>query len=88
MATDSQANFQLVRLANEIDRLAGQVAALIAFVEATGSPVPDCEFTNMHGRVEKMAQNRVGNDPNGAPEVYAVETVERLQKATKKRRPY
>ena len=88
MATDSQANFQLVRLANEIDRLAGQMAALIAFVEATGSPVPDYEFTNMHGRVEKMAQNRVGNDPNGAPGVYAVETVERLQKATKKRRPY
>jgi hypothetical protein len=88
MNTDRQANFQLVRLANEIDRLAGQVAALIAFVEATGIPVPDCEFTSMQGRVERMAQKRVGTDPNGAPGVYAVETVERLQKATKKRRPY
>ena len=88
MGTDSQANFQLARLAHEIDRLAGQVAALIAFVEATGSPVPDCEFANVQGRVEKMAQNRVGTDPNGAPGVYAAETVERLQKATKKRRPY
>lgn len=88
MATGSQTNAQVAELANEIDRLSGQVAALIAFLEATGIPIPDVEFTKVQDCARKMARNRMGTDPGGAPELYAGRTVELLQKATRMHRPY
>lgn len=88
MATGSQTDARVTELANEIDRLSGQVAALIAFLEATGIPIPDVEFAKVQNYARKMARNRMGTDPDGAPELYAGNTVERLQKSARMHRPY
>ena len=73
------------RIANQLDRIAGQVAALIAYVSATVPALPDDKVSEIQELAQQMATYRVGDDPTGHPMLVARHTVDRLQCAAKLR---
>jgi hypothetical protein len=69
------------QLADAIDRINGTLAGLIAFVGATGTPLPAGAILEVQKNLPQMTMNRWGTDPNSHPLKAARETFDRLQRA-------
>lgn len=70
----------IVALAGAIDKLSGQVAALMAYVSyADHAPIPENDVMGVRGLAQSISPAPISNGTTGAPALHASQGVERIQ---------
>jgi len=76
----SDPNAAIAALAESVDKLSGQVAALTAYVAyLANTPIADKDVRSVQGLAQQLAPRQLSPRAGGAPALHASQGVERIQ---------